>query len=53
MKNSITLTRKEAEDLISLMDQRIVDKEVLGFPSTEDEQETIRLLQDKLAGRIE
>lgn len=53
MKEQIMLTRKEAEDLIGTMEQRIVDKEVLAFPTTEDEEGSIRMLRDKLAGRIE
>ncbi len=63
MKESITLTRKEAEDLIGIFEQRIMDKEQLGsimaekkiteFAKTEDEEQAITLLRDKLAGRLE
>ncbi len=63
MKESITLIRKEAEDIIGIFERRIVDKEQLGsimaekkiteFAKTEDEEQAITLLTDKLAGRIE
>ncbi len=52
MKEQITLDRKDVEDLIEIFEQRIIDKEVLAFPTTEDEQKAITMLTDKLAGRI-
>ena len=52
MIEQITLDRKEAEDLIGIFEGRIVDREVMGLPTSEVEQEAIQMLQDKLAGRI-
>ncbi len=53
MKEQITLDRKDVEDLIEIFEQRIIDKEVLAFPKTEDEETMLCLLRNKLAGRIE
>jgi len=52
MKQAITLDRKEVEDLIAVFDQRVIDKEILAFPQTDAEEAAIRLLTDKLYGRI-
>jgi len=52
MKETITLERKEVEDLIAIFDQRAVDKQALMIPNTDDEEAAIRMLNDKLAGRI-
>ncbi len=53
MKETIILDRKEAEELIAVFDQRVTDKEeALKFPVTDAEEAAIRLLTDKLAGRI-
>jgi hypothetical protein len=52
MKDQITLDRKEAEDLIAIFEQRAMDKQVLMIPKTDDEEAAIRMLTDKLLGRI-
>jgi hypothetical protein len=52
MKQTITLDRKEAEDLIAIFEQREMDKQVLMIPKTDDEEAAVRMLTDKLLGRI-
>jgi hypothetical protein len=52
MKEQITLSRQDAEELIDILECRIDDKEVMAFPSTHEEETAISMLRDKLMGRI-
>ena len=52
MKDTITLDRREAEEIIFAFMQREDDRDQLALPANNDEQRLAAMLTDKLAGRI-
>jgi hypothetical protein len=52
VKDTITLDRREAEEIINAFMQREDDRDVLALPANNDEQRLAAMLADKLAGRI-
>ena len=52
VKESITLDRREAEEIIFAFMQREDDRDQLALPANNDEQRLAAMLTDKLAGRI-
>jgi len=52
VKDTITLDRREAEEIIFAFMQREDDRDQLALPPNNDEQRLAAMLSDKLAGRI-